>query len=64
MVRTIDDYIPEEVEASKSMLIELMVILHSYSDSLVLIGGWLPYFLLKKFQHSSNEFNHIGSLDI
>lgn len=64
MVRTIDDYVLEEVEASKSALIELMVVLHSYSDSLVLIGGWVPYFLLKKFQHPSNKFNHIGSIDI
>jgi len=64
MIRTVEEYTPEVVEASKSTLIELMVILHSYSDSLVLIGGWVPYFLLKKFQKSSNKFNHIGSLDI
>lgn len=51
-------------EVSKTYLLELMLTLKSYKEALVLIGGWVPYFLLEKFQRSGVEFQHVGSRDI
>ncbi|MDI6891776.1 MAG: hypothetical protein QMD08_02100 [Actinomycetota bacterium] len=51
-------------EASKSVLVELMTILKSYAEALVLIGGWAPYFLLEKHKSPSSDFKHVGSIDI
>jgi hypothetical protein len=51
-------------EVSKAHLLELMLILKSYQGALVLIGGWVPYFLLKKYQRSGVEFQHVGLQDI
>ncbi len=53
------DYGKSEVNACLSVLVELMTILGEYRDSIVLVGGWIPYFLL---ENSRNE--HVGSLDI
>lgn len=64
MVRDIDEYPSAVVEASKSALVELMTILKSYSDALILVGGWVPYFLLQKYQKKDNPFRHVGSIDI
>lgn len=50
------------VKASKSVILELGVILRSYFDDLVLIGGWAPYFISQSYQKES--FNHVGSIDI
>jgi hypothetical protein len=64
MVRAINEYSSAVVEASKSALAELITILKSYSDALVLVGGWVPYFLLQKYQKKDNPFRHVGSIDI
>jgi hypothetical protein len=48
-------------ESSKSVLIEVLRILGSYKDYLVLTGGWAPYFILKKFGEGGQ---HCGSIDI
>jgi len=64
MPRLQNDYYPELVEASLSVLIELMTILGSYRDSLVLIGGWAPYFILQEYQEPGVGFRHVGSIDI
>jgi hypothetical protein len=48
-------------ESSKSVLIEVLRILGSYKDYLVLTGGWAPYFILEKFGEGSR---HCGSVDI
>lgn len=58
------DYHPALTSASKSVLLEIMTILKTYRDSLVLIGGWVPYFLLEKNQPAGIDFNHVGSIDI
>jgi hypothetical protein len=58
------DYDPELVEASLSVLAELMTILGSYRDSLVLIGGWVPYLILQEYQEPGLDFGHVGSIDI
>lgn len=62
--RTFGDYHPAITNASKSVLLELMTILKSYRDSLVLIGGWVPYFLLETHKSKGIDFTHIGSIDI
>jgi len=48
-------------EASKSVLIEILRILGSYRDYLVLSGGWAPYFILQEFGEADQ---HCGSIDI
>jgi len=53
------DYVKSEVNACLSVPVELMTILGEFRDSIVLVGGWIPYFLL---ENSRNE--HVGSLDI
>jgi len=62
--RTFGDYHPAFTNASKSVLLELMTILKSYRDSLVLIGGWVPYFLLEAHKSKGINLTHIGSIDI
>jgi hypothetical protein len=42
-----------------SVLVEFMTILGAYKEDVVLIGGWVPYFL---FEEDKQE--HTGSLDI
>jgi hypothetical protein len=50
------EYGKREVEAAKRVLLELMQILGEYRESIVLIGGWVPYFLFGDM--------HIGSTDV
>jgi hypothetical protein len=63
-IRTVGDYHPSITSASKSVLLELMTILKGYRDSLVLIGGWVPYFILETHKSKDIDFTHIGSIDI
>jgi hypothetical protein len=56
---TRQDYGKSEVNACLSVLVELMTILGEFRDYVVLVGGWIPYFLL---ENSRDE--HVGSLDI
>ncbi len=56
---TRSDYPKNEVEACLSVLVEFMTVLGEYKDSIVLVGGWVPYFLI---QEKRDE--HTGSLDI
>jgi len=53
---TKSEYRQREVEAAKSVLIELMQILGEYRDQMVLIGGWVPFFLFGS--------EHVGSTDV
>jgi len=48
-------------ESSKSVLVEILRILGSYKDYLVLTGGWAPYFILERFGEGGR---HCGSVDI
>ena len=54
-------YSKSMTESSKSVLIEVLRILGSYKDYLVLTGGWAPYFILEKF---GERGQHCGSVDI
>ncbi|HDJ23742.1 MAG TPA: hypothetical protein ENF17_07625 [Candidatus Aminicenantes bacterium] len=56
---TRSDYKKDEVEICLSVMVELMTLLGPYRDHLVLVGGWVPYFL---FPEKKQE--HTGSLDI
>ena len=56
---TRSNYPKNEVEACLSVLVEFMTILGEYRESIVLIGGWVPYFLIERKRHE-----HVGSLDI
>jgi len=45
-------------------LLELWTILGVYREAMLLIGGWAPYFILKRYQEPDNPFQHVGSIDI
>jgi hypothetical protein len=62
--RLISDFEPELVKTSKKALMELNRVLSSYKEAIILIGGWVPYMLLKEAQPKEDTFNHIGSIDI
>lgn len=62
--RTTQTYSSAITAASKSALLELMTMLRSYRKALVLVGGWVPYQLLKTHQRPDDPFEHIGSIDI
>ena len=65
MVRRLsDEYSDSVTAASKSAMLELFTSLKTYSDALVLVGGWVPYFLLERDQGPRWEFKHVGSIDI
>jgi len=40
------DYPEDITELSKSVLLEIMTLLKGYKKNIVLVGGWVPYFLL------------------
>jgi len=48
--------------ASLSAMLELGLTLKYYKESMVLVGGWVPYFLIEEF--GEREFSHVGSIDI
>lgn len=62
--RYASDYSLDNTAVSFSYLLELAATLREYRDSLVLIGGWAPFFILGNFKRAEVEFAHIGSLDI
>lgn len=53
------DYTAEAVDAARSVLIEIMHLLGEYREHIVLIGGWVPEFLLP-----NKSQPHVGSMDI
>ncbi len=61
-MRTSADYGGGITEASTSALLELALALKAYKDSLVLIGGWAPYYLVRDLGRGG--YDHIGSIDI
>lgn len=52
------------VSFSKSILLEVFALLKKYRENLVLIGGWVPYFLIEHYKPQDVDFEHIGSIDI
>lgn len=57
MAVTQADYSREQVEAAKSVMLELTHLLSEYKDDMVIIGGWVPDLLLP-------GLDHVGSIDI
>ncbi len=51
-------------KVSFSHLLELAIALGSYRDGLVLVGGWVPFLLLREHQPKHLDFQHAGSIDI
>lgn len=75
--RTARDYEDDVTAASRVGLAEIMTVLGSYRDALVLIGGWAPYLILDSFGEPGvygrgtygsgaygTGFTHVGSIDI
>jgi len=40
--RTKDDYSPRQVEAAERVIVDVMQVLASFKDCIVLVGGWVP----------------------
>jgi hypothetical protein len=53
------DYQPEDVNICFSVLVELMTVLSKFRKNIVLVGGWIPWFLIPE-----KRSEHTGSLDI
>ncbi|MBI4598426.1 MAG: hypothetical protein HY737_08515 [Candidatus Omnitrophica bacterium] len=62
--RTSQSYGPGVTGASKAVLLELLTALRAYREAFVLVGGWVPYFLLERHRPSGDTFEHVGSIDI
>jgi hypothetical protein len=59
------EYSTREIEACVIVMRELFTYLKPYRNQIVLVGGWVPYFLLEKYTPRGGEYDqHVGSLDI
>jgi hypothetical protein len=59
------EYSPREIEACVIVMRDLFTYLKPYRNQIVLIGGWVPYFLLEKYAPLGIEYDrHVGSLDV
>jgi len=59
------EYSTREIEACVIVMRELFTYLKPYRNQIVLVGGWVPYFLLEKYTPSGSGYDqHVGSLDI
>ena len=56
--RDAEQFVSGIVGASKCVILELGVVLRSYLEDLVLIGGWAPYFISQEYQRKG--FDHVG----
>ena len=54
-----DDYSPRQIEAAHRVLVDIGQVLASFSDCVVVVGGWVPDLLL-----TDAEEPHIGSIDV
>jgi len=55
-------YTENEIKPCLSVIVELMTYLKKYREHIVLVGGWVPYFLYEEL--NSKEYRHVGSLDV
>ncbi|MBU4199951.1 MAG: hypothetical protein KKE37_11925 [Verrucomicrobia bacterium] len=53
------DYDAIQVEAARSVMLELVHLLGEYRDNIVVVGGWVPALLIPQ-----DKVRHIGSIDI
>lgn len=54
-----DDYEPRQVAAAKRVIVDVMQVLASYEDCLVLVGGWVPDLVIGDADEA-----HVGSIDV
>ncbi|HYL77806.1 MAG TPA: hypothetical protein VEU96_26570 [Bryobacteraceae bacterium] len=59
MALTFRDYSADQVEAARSVLLELSRLLGEYRDDIVVVGGWVPQFILP-----AGAEHHLGSIDV
>jgi len=59
MALTFRDYSADQVEAARSVLLELVHLLGEYRDDIVVVGGWVPQLILPV-----GRTPHIGSIDV
>jgi hypothetical protein len=59
MAVTFRDYSGDQVEAARSVLLELMRLLGEYRDDIVVVGGWVPQLILPQ-----TPLQHVGSIDV
>jgi hypothetical protein len=62
--RTHATFVSNIADVSFAHVLELMMTLGPYRAGLVLVGGWVPYLLLKAYQPQDISFQHVGSRDI
>ena len=56
---TKSDYDAMQVEAARSVMLELVHLLGEYRDDIVVVGGWVPALLIPQ-----DKARHIGSIDV
>lgn len=61
-MKAISLYTEIQVSACLSVIVELMTYLEKYSSHIVLVGGWVPYFLYG--EPKEDQTKHVGSLDV
>jgi len=59
MALTFRDYSADVVEAARSVLLELALLLGEYHDDIVVVGGWVPQIILP-----AEPKRHVGSIDV
>jgi len=59
MAITFRDYSADQVEAARSVLLELVHLLGEYRDDIVVVGGWVPQLILPP-----GHPPHVGSIDV
>ena len=57
--RSADDYVPRQVTAAKRVIVDVMQVLASFRDCLVLVGGWVPDLVI-----GDETDPHVGSIDV
>ncbi len=53
------DYEPCQIAAARRVIVDVMQVLASYQDCLVLVGGWVPDLVIGKTDEA-----HVGSIDV
>ena len=59
MALTFRDYSADQVEAARSVLLELAHLLGEYRDDIIVVGGWVPHLILP-----TGTAPHVGSIDV
>ena len=54
-----EDYTDRQIEAARRVLIDVGQVLASFTDCLVVVGGWVPDLLIPEAEES-----HVGSIDV